>query len=495
MASRTRLSPVRRLASYDPHPHQVVFHQDSHKYRALVSGVGAGKTRMGVEEVIKWTQLYPGSLGVIGRLTSKSLKETTQRRFFEVCDPKLIENFNQSDGHLWIKTNQVDEDDDGNMVPVYSEILFMHFDEPGPLGSLDISYFWIDEAHEPDGNEVPEATFDMLTARLRHPVGPWRGFVTSNSGGKDWVYDKFFNPSKRKTFREYIGWSVPTMANEKYLPPGYVEELSRTHTQTWVDRFLNASFDAFEGQIFTDFVEDFHTFDSKNFEVSPHWEHGAGFDFGVASPTAVVYGAIDRDGRVIMYDEDYEAEAGIEGFSSKIKNKGFSHLYADPSVVNRGPNKKSPKQLYQEFGVYLIPAPNDEDFFISFFTQLLRARMPDGSPKILISRKCTHLIDQIKNMRWDPKAISGSTHDRVLRMENHAIDAFKYFINTIGSSTRKLDPIKPHSSKSVKSLEVNGNWEHSSFADDIDIDKDDYCHPEVKEALNRDVYGSTSSSY
>ena len=80
-------------------------------------------------------------------------------------------------------------------------------------------------------------------------------------------------------------------------------------------------------------------------------------------------------------------------------------------------------------------------------------------------------------------------------MENHAIDAFKYFINTIGSSTRKLDPIKPHSSKSVKSLEVNGNWEHSSFADDIDIDKDDYCHPEVKEALNRDVYGSTSSSY
>ena len=171
MSRRRRLSPPRKLASYDPHPHQIAFHEDSHKYRAIVSGVGAGKTRMGVEEVIKWTQLYPGSLGVIGRLTSKALRETTQRRFFEVCPPELIEHYNKSEEHLWIKTNAVDEDG----YPIFSEILFFHLDEPGPLGSLDISYFWIDEAHEPDGNAVPEETFQMLTARLRHPVGHGEG--------------------------------------------------------------------------------------------------------------------------------------------------------------------------------------------------------------------------------------------------------------------------------------------------------------------------------
>ena len=51
--AKKRLSPVRRLATYEPHAHQRVFHQDSHKYRALVSGVGDGKTRMGVVEVNK----------------------------------------------------------------------------------------------------------------------------------------------------------------------------------------------------------------------------------------------------------------------------------------------------------------------------------------------------------------------------------------------------------------------------------------------------------
>jgi hypothetical protein len=447
-----------------------------------VSGVGAGKTRMGVEETIKWTQLYPGSLGVIGRLTSKSLKETTQRRFFEVCDPKLIESWNQSEGHLWIKTNAVDVDENGDETPVYSEILFMHLDEPGPLGSLDISYFWIDEAHEPDGAEVPEATFDMLTARLRHPVGPWRGFITSNSGGKDWVWNKFFNPNTRATLREYIGWVVPTTANAKYLPPGYVEELERTHNKVWVDRFLNASFDSFEGQIFTDFDENIHTFDPKDIEISPHWDHAAGFDFGISAATAAEYGCKDQDGTLIIYDEDYKTEANIDEFANNMKRKGFTKSYADPAVVVRGASKKSPKQLYAEAGVNLIPASNDEDFFLSFLIKLFRERYPDGRPKILISRKCVHLIDQIKQSAWDPTTITGSTHDKVKRMENHARDALKYLLNGFAFMPAMMSPIVPHRQGS-NSIKVNGNWEHPSFADDEDFDKEDYTFSDIKEAI------------
>lgn len=477
---RKRLSPARRLATYDPHPHQKEFHKDNHKYRALVSGVGAGKTRMGVEEIIKWTQLYPGSLGIVGRLTATSLRETTQRRFFECCDPNLIESFNKSEAHLWIKTNEIDEDGD----PVYSEILFMHLDDPGPLGSLDISYFWIDEAHEPDGPEVPESTFDMLCARLRHPVGPHRGFITSNSGGKDWVWDKFFNEKKREIFMEYIGWVVPTMANAKYLPVGYVEELTRTHSKVWVDRFLNGSFDSFEGQIFTDFDEKVHVVKRNVLDLSPFWEYGAGFDFGVSAPTACVYGCVDYDGTIIMYDEDYQAEANIVDFAGKMRRRGFEHVYADPSVVNRGPNKKSPQDLYQEAGVYLIPASNDEDFFISYLIQLFRERKPDGSPKIIISDKCENLINQIKQSAWDSSTIKGTTHDRVKKIENHAIDAFKYFLNSVGFRKGEFEPIMP--GKTKKSTSVNGKWEHESFAEDADFDNDDYCFGNIKEAILND---------
>lgn len=480
MASRRqRLSPVRRLAPYEPHPHQTTFHRDPHKYRALVSGVGAGKTRMGVEEVLKWSQLYPGSLGIIGRLTAKSLKETTQRRFFEVCDPKLIEAYNQSDGHLWLKTNSVEPDGS----PVFSEILFMHFDDPGPLGSLDISYFWIDEAHEPDGKEVPVATFDMLTARLRHPIGPWRGFITSNSGGKDWVWDKFFNPNNRARLREYIGWVVPTTANAKYLPEGYVEELTRTHTEVWVNRFLNASFDAFEGQIFTDFQEDFHTYDPVNVDISPYWERAAGFDFGVSAPTAALYGSVDQDGILYITGETYRPEADIGQFAQEVRRNGFTYVYADPSVVNRGPNKKSPKDLYGEVGLTLIPSPNSEDFFITYLVKLFRGRTASGGPLIMISNRCVNLIEQIKQSAWDPSTITGTTHDRVKLSENHARDALKYLLNALFMPGKRQDPIVPKAGHVSKSLTVNGSWEHNSFADDLDIDSEDYPFLAIKEAV------------
>lgn len=423
---------------------------------------------MGVEEVIKWTQLYPGSLGVIGRLTSKALRETTQRRFFEVCPPELIESYNKSEEHLWIRTNAQDEDG----YPVYSEILFFHLDEPGPLGSLDISYFWIDEAHEPDGNAVPEETFVMLTARLRHPVGPWRGIVTSNSGGKNWVWDKFFNPKKRAMYSEYIGWSVPTSANEKYLPPGYVDELRKNNPETWVARFLEASFDAFEGQIFLDFDEEIHTYKDGEIDISLEWDFGAGFDFGVSAPTATEFGAIDRDGNIYIYDEEYVADADISKFAAAVRKRGFDHVHADPSVVNLGPDKRSPQELYREEGLYLLPAPNDVEYFLTLFIKLLRERNPDGSARIRINKdKCPNLIEQIKIAAWDPKSVSQKTREKMKKTTDHALDAFKYFLNTYGMSPGLMSPVNPkHKSTNYNTK----SWEHESFADDEDYDDPDY---------------------
>lgn len=467
MAMRRRLAPPRRLASYDPHPHQIVFHRDTHKYRAMVTGVGAGKTRMGAEEILKWTQLYPGCLLVIGRLTAKALRETTQRRFFEVCPPELIEAYNKSEEHLWLKTNAVD----GEGAAVYSEILFYHLDEPGPLGSLDISGFWIDEAHEPDGAEVPEETFQMLTARLRHPVGPHRGFVTSNSGGKDWIWKRFFGPDRQA---EYIGWTAHTSANSRYLPHGYVEELMRNNPETWVKRFLEASFDAFEGQIFLDFDEDKHCFNSHEVELSPSWNYSAGFDFGVSAPTAAEYACLDRDGVLWVYMEDYVPNADIEEFAGKILHQGFELVSADPSVVNRGPNKRSPKEIYQDHGVCLIPASNDDDFFLATFIKMLR------DDKVRISRSCPKLIEQIKAAAWDPKTVTGTTHDKIKKMENHALDAFKYLINGIYTGTGSMDPVNPSRGRGQLRMK---EWEHESFLDDEDFDREDYVHRSVKEAV------------
>jgi hypothetical protein len=469
---RDLFAPVQALEPYELQPHQLAFHQNPAKYRAMVSGVGGGKTRMGCEEVRKINALYPGGLGVIGRLTSKSLKETTQRRFFEVIEPELIAKYNKQEEKVWLYTGRYADEEQTK--PVFTEILFMHFDEPGPLGSLDISWFWIDEAHEPDGEEVPESVFLMLKARLRHPVGPHRGFITSNSGGKDWIYKNFFTDKVDK--KVYWGLRVPTSANAKYLPPGYEEELRKDNPKIWVERFLEASFDAFEGQIFPDFDEDVHTFLPKDVRIKTQWARGAGFDFGVSAPTACVYGAMDNEGCLWIYDEDYEADADIPKFARKIKKKGFEYVLADPAVVQRGPNKKSPKELYQEEDVSLISSANDIDFFITLLTQMFRQE------KIKISVRCKNLINQIKQAAWNPKTIAGTSLKEQMKIfENHALDALKYLVNFIGLNQGVLDAVRPGKGEIVVPKFI-----HPSYAEDEDFYNSDYVHRDIKKKV---LYG------
>jgi hypothetical protein len=127
--------------------------------------------------------------------------------------------------------------------------------------------------------------------------------------------------------------------------------------------------------------------------------------------------------------------------------------------------------------VYLIPASNDEDYFLTLFIDMLR------KDKVHISTRCVHLINQIKQAAWDPLTLTGTTHDKMKRMENHALDAFKYLVNTIGMKPGLLNPVVPGAES--KSFHVGKEWEHESYLDDEDFEKDDYVHSHVKrEVLN-----------
>ncbi len=484
---------IRKLSvmeTYEPLPHQKRFHQSMAKYRAMVSGVGGGKSLMGAKEILKWCSLYPGSLHVIGRLTAKSLRETTQKRFFEICPDELIYDWNKTEGHLWLRTPQPG---------IYSEILFMHLDDPGPLGSLDISSFWIDEAHEPEGEEVPESTFQMLQARLRNEIGPHRGIVTTNSGGKDWVYRNFFHPEKllrdQRAMEQYHediaegkhrhkpdtfwGEVVPTKANP-FLPPGYEENLRRNNPEHWVKRFLEASFDVFEGQIFPEFDDsndslekpplERHTYYEGEIEISPFWRHERGFDFGVSAPTTVLYGAlmpVDGEEHLVIYDSLYTPEAEPDKVAKHIKTRGFDYVYADPSTQYRGADKKSPADLYMSEGILLLPSSNDEETFFSLLHRHLR------NNTIHINRDtCNELIEEIKSATWDSSVLSGKGSKekakKSLKFPDHARDGLKYLMLGLGAfnQNQKLSPVEPGKKRSKSKYPDD----HPSFQEDEDND-------------------------
>jgi len=333
-------------------------------------------------------------------------------------------------------------------------VLFRHLDDPGPLGSLDIDGWWIDEAHEPDGSEVPESTFQMLQARLRGVVGPLRGFITTNSGGRDWVYNWFFSPNRADAVN-FRGFVVKTKDNP-YLPSGYEEQLRANNPETWVKRFLDASFDVFEGQIFTEFDERIHTADTSTFDISNSWSKESGFDFGVAAPTACVIGYQDpATGLVVITDEYHQMEADISVVAGWMGAHGLTWAWADPSTRNRGANKESPAMLYSREGITLQPAlTNDDDTKITVLHQYLVKK------KLIINKKCVHLIDSILGQRWD-KNRDGKRQ----KQNDHGYDALTYLLVSLPRVGDWLDVVDPRNERAEKS-----KYRHYSLDEDEDRD-------------------------
>lgn len=432
---------------------------DPAQFRGMVGGLGSGKTTFGARDCMKMTQVFPGSLGLIGRLTSTALRDTTQRRVFEIINEmtngkpdKLIHKWLEGQSHLWLRTPQKG---------VYSEILFRHLDEPGPLGSLDLDWWWIDECHEPEGGEVPEAVFLMLRGRLRGKVGPLRGLITSNNGGKDWIWKWFFSGQKLESCSGIV---VPTRENLINLPPNYEKNLRDTHPKEWVDRFLDCSFEVFQGMIFEEFTRDQYVIPHN--EIPKQGMVEGGFDFGVSAPTACLMARVDSDNNIYIYDEYYKPEADIRKVSDWIKPHRPRIIWADPSTRNRGADKKSPKELYQEHGVLLTPAPSNEALVrISAIHGYLMQR------KLFFSDRCEVTINCLETSEW--KNVKPGEKERPLKKEDHARDALAYLLlgNPLGSV---LDPVKPgeRKDKAVSRVLPNGGYRHYSLDEDEDTQND-----------------------
>jgi len=445
--------------SYIPRPSQKKFHNNRAQFRAMVGGLGSGKTTMGAREALRLSQSFPGSLGCIGRLTATALRDTTQRRFFEILDEvtdghrdRLIHRWVEARGHLVLKTP---------VKGLYSEILFKHLDEPGPLGSLDLDWWWIDECHEPDGGEVPEEVFLMLRARLRGKVGPLRGVITSNSGGKDWIWKWFFSKQRPRGF---WGIVVSSWENRDNLPPNYIEDLIRDHPEEWVKRFIECSFDVFQGQIFEEFdTREFVIDDSQIPDSAKTLD--AGLDYGVSAPTAVIAARIAPDGTVYCFDEFHRPDADIREVAEWFKSKNLTVSWADPTVRNKtsvsGGLKKSPRDLYADEGITLMPAPsNDALMRIMTIHQYLRRR------KIYFSKRCEVTIACLEQSQW--KVVKPGERERPAKKEDHPRDALAYLLlsRPLGNTLSPVDPRSKPGGLIVP--DGSGGWRHKSLDEDTD---------------------------
>jgi len=421
-------------------PQQDEFVFSNARFCAFFGGFGNGKTLAGCIKALRLSMEYPGNVGVMGRLSQPQLRATTRKTFFEllgcnediVAAHPLVSKFNKVENLLRFSNG--------------SEILFRHLDTPSDLLSLNLGWFYVDQAEE-----ISENMFLILQSRLRLEGVPVRqGFLTGNPEGHNWIWRRFIKEGNP----EYHMVQAASLENP-HLPPDYVPMLMRSYPEVWVRRYVYGSWDVFEGQIYGGFDPGVHVI--QPFRIPEGWPRYRSIDPGRTNPTCCLWFALDTDGNVFVYREYYRAGRIVSENARAVSEMSGAERYVytviDPSARQSSAlGYSSVVAEYLDHGIDTVPAANGLRAGINRVGEYLRVD-PErihpltgekGSPRLFVFGSCENLIREFPRYRWRQlqSAEMGARNqpEEPLGVDDHALDALRYFLASRPGHLEKEKP-------------------------------------------------------
>ena len=183
-------------------------------------GAGGGKSAFGCYWQIKRRLKYPGTRGVIGRASLKTLKETTLNSFFQVCQMQELKNgvhYSYNDNKSIIKFYNGSE--------ILLKDLFAYPADPNfdELGSLEITDAFVDET-----NQIVAKAWGVLKSRIRYKLDE-NGLIPKIIGtcnpAKNWVYLEFYKHFKNGTLPQNKAFIQSLLTDNPHISKHYRENL------------------------------------------------------------------------------------------------------------------------------------------------------------------------------------------------------------------------------------------------------------------------------
>ena len=263
-----------------------------------------------------------------------------------------------------------------------------------------------------------------------------RMYYTCNPGGvgHGWVkrlfIDRSYRGGERREDYRFVParvWDNPVLmqADPEYIRvlENLPEELRRA--------YLEGDWDVLAGQFFREFSREKHI--CPPFDIPKEWRRFRSMDWGYNDPCAVLWHAVDNEGRVYTYRELYIRETRADEVAAKVKEltgaEDIAYTVASPDMWQKrgavlksqgGFEGESIAELFSISGVPLTPADNSR---IAGWQQVrsFLAEKQDGKPGIQIFDCCENLIRTLPTLIFD-------AHNRedAADGEDHAPEALRY---------------------------------------------------------------------
>jgi hypothetical protein len=283
-----------------------------------------------------------------------------------------------------------------------------------------------------------EFAWNYMASRLRttdpYIVECLRATANPGGAGAAWVYKRYIDPSpSNETFRGADGLTrkfIPArLKDNPYLAKdGRYEQMLKSLPPTLRQQLLEGNWDVSEGAAFTEFDPVVHTI--TPFAIPLHWERTKGIDYGYASESACVWGAVDpEDGTLIIYRELYRKGLLGTDLGEMLTNMELQDPISvagvlDTACWNRtGMTGPTVGETLLKAGHKLRRADKNRKQGKIQVHEYLKLSQ-SGRPRLQIFNTCPNLIRELQSIPLDKR----DPEDVDTHAPDHAYDALRYLI-------------------------------------------------------------------
>jgi hypothetical protein len=217
--------------------------------------------------------------------------------------------------------------------------------------------------------------------------------------------------------------------NPYLMADGQYEAMLRSLPDVERRRLLEGDWDVAEGAAFPEFSRSRHVV--EHFELPTNWPRIRAADYGYASPSCVLWGAIDWDNNIWVYRELYAKHLTAEQLADKILEAEeldpLPHYNVlDSSCWNKTGFGPSIAETMMRAGVRWTPSDRNR---LQGKMEVHRRLADDpytNEPRLRIFSTCKHIIAQLSGI---PLSKTNS-EDVDTKAEDHAYDALRYMLMT-----------------------------------------------------------------
>ena len=283
-----------------------------------------------------------------------------------------------------------------------------------------------------------EFSWNYLASRLRTTDPEIKTYLrcTANPGGAgaSWVKKRYIEPHKANN--SFLGTDgltrkfIPAkLQDNPYLAKdGVYEQMLKSLPPIQRRQLLEGNWEVAEGAAFVEFDNTKHIV--TPFQIPVHWERVKGIDYGYASESCCLWGAIDmNDGTLIIYRELYRKGLTGEELGAIIGNMELEDPFSVSGVLDTaawartGTTGPTVGEALIRAGHKLRRADKNRIQGKIQIHEFLKVR-ENGRPKLQIFNTCPNLIRELQSIplsKTNPEDVDTHASD-------HAYDALRYMI-------------------------------------------------------------------